>query len=116
MEGKPIEENFEVIIKEGWLEKRSRFLKGWRKRWIVLTPNYLCTFKTQGKLKDPTEQILLSEFNSILPADEELNKANTFKMMTFDREFYFAAESQESRDEWISVLGEIFIHTGLKHL
>lgn len=114
MEGKPLEENFEVIIKEGWLSKRSRFLKGWRKRWIVLTPTYICTFKGQGNYSDPTEQILLSEFNMILPADEELNKPNTFKMMTMDREFFFLADNQTDRDEWVSVLGQIIIHTGVK--
>ena len=107
-------ENFEVIIKEGFLEKRSRFLKGWRKRWIVLTPNYMTTFKSQGNYTDPTEQIPLADFSSIFPADEELRRANTFKMVTTEREFYFTAESQEIRDDWMSVLGQIVIHTGLK--
>ena len=86
MEGEILEENFEVIIKEGFLEKRSRFLKGWRKRWIVVTPNYLCTFKKQGDYKSPTEQIALSEFKSIFPADAELSKENTLKIDTNDRE------------------------------
>lgn len=114
MDRNGIEENFEVIIKEGFLEKRSRFLKGWRKRWIVLTPNYLTTFKSEGSYNSPTEQIPLAEFSSIFSADEELKRQNTFKMETMDREFFFTAASESERNEWISVLGQIVIHTGLR--
>lgn len=47
------------IMKEGWLEKESKFLKTWRKynnkkknlynkrRWFVLTTTTLYTFKTE---------------------------------------------------------------------
>ena len=31
-------------IREGSLLKRSKFLKEWRNRWIVLTNNYLISF------------------------------------------------------------------------
>jgi len=31
-------------IKEGFLIKRSRILKEWKKRWMVLTKNYLYSF------------------------------------------------------------------------
>ena len=34
------------LIKEGVMEKKSKFLKEWRERWVVLTVNYLFTFKT----------------------------------------------------------------------
>ena len=116
MEGKLAVETFEVIIKEGWLEKRSRFLKGWRKRWIILTPNFLTTLKSQGDYSNSTEQIPLNEFRSILPSDMELNRENTFKIETIEREFFFTAETKAERDEWVSVLGQIMIHTGLTDL
>lgn len=116
MEGKPVEETFQNIVKEGWLEKRSRFLKGWRRRWIVLTPHYICTFKKQGQYKDPTEKILLAEFSSFFFADEEVNKQNSFKMITHDREFYFAADDTTNRDEWLSALGRVILNTEIKGL
>jgi hypothetical protein len=31
-------------IREGFLLKRSRVLREWRKRWMVLTMNYLFSF------------------------------------------------------------------------
>lgn len=41
----PLHEDLKNIIKEGFLEKESRTLKTWRKRWFVLTPNTLYSFK-----------------------------------------------------------------------
>ena len=35
-------------IMEGWVWKRSRFLKMWRRRWMVLLPGQLFTVKTRG--------------------------------------------------------------------
>lgn len=44
-------------MKEGWLEKESRFRKVLRKRWCVLTTKALYTFKEEKMYVDPTEQI-----------------------------------------------------------
>lgn len=35
------------LIKQGLLEKESKFLKELRSRWIVLTSNYLMCFRNQ---------------------------------------------------------------------
>ncbi len=31
-------------IKEGFMYKKSRYLKEWRERWIVLTKDYIYSF------------------------------------------------------------------------
>merc|ERR1712232_1419045 len=36
------------VVKEGWISKRSRYLKVWRQRWGVLTRERFQTFKTQS--------------------------------------------------------------------
>ena len=42
-----------AIRREGFLSKQSRHLNTWRKRWIVLHKNYLCTFiKQQVKFRN----------------------------------------------------------------
>ena len=43
--GVNMHEDLKNILKEGWLEKESKYLKAWRKRWFVLTPNTLYSFK-----------------------------------------------------------------------
>lgn len=35
------------LVKQGLLEKQSKFLKELRNRWIVLTTNYLMCFRNQ---------------------------------------------------------------------
>jgi len=40
-----LHEDLKNIVKEGFLEKESRLIKAWRKRWFVLTPNTLYSFK-----------------------------------------------------------------------
>lgn len=48
------------IAKQGWLKKKSRFLKKWRKRYCVLTKEKILeTYKTE-KMKDKTEMIHLA--------------------------------------------------------
>lgn len=37
----------EEKIKEGTLNKESRYRKVWRERWVVLTINYIYTFEQQ---------------------------------------------------------------------
>lgn len=41
-------------IKEGWLVKRSRILKEWKKRWMVLTRTHLYSFEQKGVYRNPT--------------------------------------------------------------
>ncbi len=46
-------DDLKTIVKEGWLDKESRFFKSWRRylfpsnfrRWFVLTTTSLYTFK-----------------------------------------------------------------------
>ena len=44
-------------IKEGWLQKESRYRKVWRDRWCVLTSEFFYTFANEKQYIDPTEQI-----------------------------------------------------------
>ena len=46
------------VLKEGWVYKRSRYLKVWRQRWLVLCDDgHLCAFSNPKNLlaQTPTE-------------------------------------------------------------
>lgn len=46
--------------------KQSRFLKDWRRRWVVLTPQYLCSYRSpETTTQPPTEALRLSDCNTV---------------------------------------------------
>ena len=57
-------------IKEGWLQKESRYRKVWRDRWCVLTSEFFYTFANEKQYIDPTEQIEISKIKTV-KTDEE---------------------------------------------
>lgn len=50
-------------VRQGPLYKRSKFLKEWRERWIVLTNNYMYTF-TNKNCDEMTDLIDLKDLKS----------------------------------------------------
>merc|ERR1719440_416153 len=93
------------IIKEGWLSKESVHLKTWKRRWMVLTPQYLCSFKNQGEFRNPTEVIRLRECSTVKSADDDTGKENSFRVDTPTRVFRLVAESSSDKEAWIGHIG-----------
>lgn len=48
------------------------------RRWFVLTPHTLYSFKEFKVYKNPTEVISLKSINTIKSAEDETNKPHTF--------------------------------------
>lgn len=83
----PLFEDLKSIMKEGWLEKESRFFKSWRRyllhdmplrRWFVLTQTSLYSFKSEKQYRDPTEVISLKSITTIKSCDEETKREHSF--------------------------------------
>ena len=68
-------------IKEGWLQKESRYRKVWRDRWCVLTSEFFYTFANEKQYIDPTEQIEISKIKTV-KTDEE-KKGNFFVSLLY---------------------------------
>ena len=103
MDKKSIESDIKNYkIREGYLFKRSKFLKDWRKRWVVLTTNYIYTF-TSNKLEDATDVIDLKDiktYKSYLRKDEDMVPAG-FKIRCNDDMFYFSANDCNEKWSWL---------------
>ena len=48
------------------------------RRWFVLTPTHIFTFKEERKYKNPTETIVLKECTTVKSAEDEIHKENSF--------------------------------------
>jgi hypothetical protein len=73
------------IIKSGFLQKRSKYLKIWKRyfkfnfsRFVVLTNKNIFAFVNNDKEADCTMNLLLSSLGRVRYADEELGKEFTF--------------------------------------
>lgn len=97
------------IIKEGWIVKQSMHLKDWRRRWLILTPQYLCTFKAEGEYRNPTEAIRLRECCSVKSADEDTGKENSFRVDSESRIFFLVGDSSVEKEAWIGHIGRQMI-------
>lgn len=89
------------VVAEGWLVKQSVHFKTWRRRWFVLTKQYLCSYQKAGDLRNPTEVIRLVECCSVKSADMDTGKENSFYVNTPGRVFYLVAESFLEKWSWI---------------
>jgi len=103
-------ESFDVILKEGWIAKRSKYVKEWRQRWLVLTPRFLCTFKKQQDYRSsPTEKITLQGCSSVKSAEDDVGRADSFRVDTNGRTYFFTAKDTAEKEGWIGAIGKIMI-------
>ena len=93
------------ILKEGWLEKESAVIRAYRKRWMVLTPNRLYSFKGEMQYTDPTEEMDLRQCYTVKSADDLINRPFSFTVQVPERNYFFAAMSDADRDEWVAAIG-----------
>ena len=56
-------------LKEGWLQKESRFRKIWRDRWCVLTKDAFYTFENEKVYVNPTESLDIKKIKTVKTDD-----------------------------------------------
>ena len=99
-----------MVLREHSMQKKSKWMRRWRKRWTVFmfdpysNISYLATYRNRRSYKWPTECILMNEQIQVFADDQEetafcieLNDAQ-------NTSFWFKAESNKLRDEWVSLL------------
>eukprot|EP01084_Bolivina_argentea_P008005 14982_1 len=90
-----------VIIIDGYLEKKSIHLKQFRKRWIVLrNDNKIYSYKNSLNISNPTEIIDLHYCEDIIASQK--NESNGFKLIFGKKERVFvAATNNDQITKWI---------------
>ncbi len=101
------------IIMEGALVKQSKHLMRWRNRWVVLTPQFLCSFKSQGDYTTPTECVRLKDCQCIKGAEQITGKKYSFTIMSLDRAFLFIASSAREKEKWLSAIGKQLVRPNM---
>ena len=93
------------IRKEGWVNKESAVIRTYRKRWMVLTPDRLYSFKGEMQYTDPTEEMDLRQCDTVKSADDLTNRPFSFTVQVPERYYFLAAMSDADRDEWVAAIG-----------
>merc|ERR1712228_560604 len=100
---------------EGYLTKRGAYRKSWKKRWFVIYDTQEMRYYDDQNREDPKGLIKLHEVLLMCPGDkDQYNQPYTIQLMTPDRNWVLATQSQKERDEWFARLEET-IH-GAKRL
>eukprot|EP00438_Fugacium_kawagutii_P033086 Skav229599 [mRNA] locus=scaffold510:208561:208899:+ [translate_table: standard] len=87
-------------IFEGWVWKRSRFLKIWRRRWVVLLPNQLMSFKNRGDLH-PTELLPVGSVLGVHSADAQVQQTRCFCVAVRQRNYHMVADNEKDKRTWM---------------
>jgi len=106
---KKLETTFKSISKEGWLEKQSRHLKRWKKRWCVLQESTLYSFKKERSYISPTEVIDLRVFSSVKSSEELTNRPHSFDVYSSDMVFSMVASTEAEKEDWIRAIGRAIV-------
>jgi len=85
--------------KEGFLEKQSRHLKRWKKRWFVLQDSTLYSFKKKMVYDIPTETIDLRVFSSVKSSEDYTNRTHSFDVYSADMVFSMVAGSENDKED-----------------
>eukprot|EP01084_Bolivina_argentea_P179121 309539_1 len=85
------------IIKQGWLQKKSKHLGEWRPRWFVLTTDYLFIYTQENITKTPKKTITLSTISVETFSD-------TILRITGDDKYLFKAATSNDKQQWIDLI------------
>ena len=100
----------EKIVKSGYLYKKSKYLGVWKKRYIVLTENYIFAYIDHVPGSECTMNLTLED--SYGPKNLQLENDNEYGF-SFSNEgntYCFKTNNLEEKNQWFDALRESLSH------
>jgi hypothetical protein len=95
-----------MSYEEGWLTKRSRWMKAWRRRYAYLYDTMMYVAKTREAV--PHFTFDLFTLDSVKIADDATGKKYSFEMIFQNGDkFFFSANSESDRKNWIEKIENV---------
>lgn len=102
---------FSNSILEGWVWKRSQYLKKWRRRWLVLQPDHLATYK-QRSVGGQTEKVEKGTVQMVYNADAEVMQTKAFCVTAAVKrtlgvrvtKLFMVCDTDKLRDAWLTAI------------
>lgn len=94
-------------IMEGWVWKRSRILKTWRRRWLVLLDGELYTLKSRSH-QQATEVVPMDSVLRVQHAEGEIQQPRCFKVVSRQRIYYLVCDDEKQKRDWIEAIDTAF--------
>lgn len=92
------------IIKAGWIEKKSHYLKKWRKRWLVLRSKTLATYKTDNHHGKSTMEIPVTAIIDASPLGSEQNNDFIFTVTVAEEKFHLKTNNDGEMCAWLNLI------------
>ena len=85
--------------------KKSRYLKEWRERWIVLTKDHLYSFEHKQVYTKPTEILQISEIETLKSYfKHQQEREFSFRAESKNINFYLAGKTNQEKWAWQSAI------------
>ncbi|OAF71942.1 hypothetical protein A3Q56_00301 [Intoshia linei] len=90
------------IIKSGYLEKKSPFIKSWKSRWVQINDKQEKIFIRKNKTESwISAKIELKNMSSVYI---KTDKPNIFELIGLNESYQFRAANEKEANEWLSCI------------
>ncbi|MES1909775.1 MAG: hypothetical protein MHM6MM_002467 [Cercozoa sp. M6MM] len=96
------------VVKAGWLGKRGKLRRSWRRRWFELRDDVSLQFFSDATKSRLLGTLDLKNCRALTPAkDEQEAQPHVLHVCTTSREWILAADSEASLIEWRDAIAEL---------